>query len=61
MKGHAGHALNEAADRLANAAAAAWKDRAAPDPGPGFAGSAVRHPEARPGQVFDEPDLFSDL
>jgi ribonuclease HI len=61
VKGHAGHELNEAADRLATAAAAAWKDRAAPDPGPGFAGSPVRHPEARPGQVVEEPDLFSDL
>ena len=61
VKGHAGHELNEAADRLATAAAAAWKDRAVPDPGPGFAGSAVRHPESSPGQVVDEPDLFSDL
>ena len=35
--------------------------RTVPDPGPGFAGSVVRHPEARPGQVLDEPDLFSGL
>ena len=61
VKGHAGHELNEAADRLANGAAAAWKDGAAPHPGPGFPGSVVQHPEARPGQVVDEPDLFSDL
>ena len=61
VKGHSGHALNEAADRLANAAAASWKERTAPDPGPGFAGSVVRHPESRPGQSVDEPDLFSHL
>jgi ribonuclease HI len=61
VKGHSGHELNEAADRLANAAAASWKDRLVPSPGPGFAGSVVRHPEARPGQTVDEPDLFSDL
>jgi ribonuclease HI len=61
VKGHSGHELNEAADRLANAAAASWKDRLVPSPGPGFAGSVVRHPEARPGQTLDEPDLFSGL
>ena len=61
VKGHAGHELNEEADRLATSAAAAWKDRTVPDPGPGFAGADVRHPEARPGQVVDEPDLFSEL
>ena len=61
VKGHSGHELNEAADRLANAAAASWKDKTAPNPGPGFAGSVVRHPESRPGQTIDEPDLFSDL
>ena len=61
VKGHSGHELNEAADRLANGAAASWKNRIAPSPGPGFAGSVVRHPESRPGQVVDEPDLFSDL
>lgn len=60
VKGHAGHELNEEADRLANGAASAWKDGAGPPPGPGFPGSTVRHPEARVGQVVDEPDLFSD-
>jgi ribonuclease HI len=39
VKGHSGHVLNEAADRLANAAALSWKNHTAPDPGPGFAGS----------------------
>jgi ribonuclease HI len=61
VKGHSGHVLNEAADRLANAAAVSWKGRATPDPGPGFAGAVVRHPDSRPGQTVDEPDLFSDL
>lgn len=61
VKGHSGHELNEAADRLANAAAVSWKGRTAPDPGPGFAGSVVRHPDSRPGQAVDEPDLFSGL
>lgn len=38
VKGHAGHALNEAADRLANGAAAAYQQGREPDPGPGIAG-----------------------
>ncbi len=61
VKGHTGHELNEAADRLANAAALAFRDGREPDPGPGFQGSAVAHPDARPGQTEPEPDLFSDL
>ncbi len=61
VKGHAGHPLNEEADRLANAAATAWKSGAAPDPGPGFAGAQVAHPAAMPGQIDEEPDLFADL
>ena len=61
VKGHAGHELNEHADRLATTAAACWKEGTPPDPGPGFAGARVRHPDARAGQVLDEPDLFSEL
>jgi ribonuclease HI len=61
VKGHAGHELNEEADRLANGAASSWKEGVAPHPGPGFPGSKVQHPDAQPGQVVDEPDLFSDL
>ena len=61
VKGHTGHALNEAADRLANAAALACKEGRDPDPGPGCSG-AVRE-EAPVRSLHDpepEPDLFSD-
>lgn len=62
VKGHAGHPLNEAADRLANAAAASWRDGAPPAPGPGFPGSApVAAPGQRPLVEGPEPDLFSLL
>lgn len=54
VKGHAGHELNEAADRLANAAAVAHREGRDPEPGPGFAPVAARHrPQAQ------QPDLFS--
>ena len=62
VKGHSGHVLNEAADRRANAAAAAYQAGGAPDPGPGFAGAAGRSvPQSGPTVVEEEPDLFSDL
>ncbi|WP_306233640.1 ribonuclease HI family protein [Agrococcus beijingensis] len=38
VKGHAGHPLNEAADRLANGAAGAYQRGLVPDAGPGFGG-----------------------
>lgn len=38
VRGHAGHPLNEAADRLANGAAAAYQRGKVPDAGPGFGG-----------------------
>ncbi|HET9649595.1 MAG TPA: ribonuclease HI family protein [Microlunatus sp.] len=42
VKGHAGHDLNEQADRLANAAAVAYSQQREPDHGPGFcAGSGA--------------------
>jgi ribonuclease HI len=61
VKGHSGHPLNEAADRLANGAAASWKQRVAPESGPGFAGAVTSHPQARPAPVYDDADLFSGL
>jgi ribonuclease HI len=59
VKGHSGHELNEAADRLANGAAASWKNRTPPNPGPGFPGAADPGPDAAPEPRLDEPDLFS--
>ncbi len=61
VKGHAGHPLNEEADRLANSAASAFQAGREPDPGPGWAGASTDHPDARVGQTEPEPDLFSDL
>lgn len=39
VKGHAGHAMNEAADRRANAAATAFQRKQDPQVGPGYRGS----------------------
>lgn len=61
VKGHAGHELNEAADRLANLAATRFRDGLHPDPGPGFAGGHSALPDAEPGQRLEEPDLFTTL
>jgi ribonuclease HI len=61
VKGHSGHELNEAADRLANGAATSWKAGVAPPPGPGFEGAVTSPPqEPLPGR-YDEADLFSEL
>ena len=58
VKGHSGHPLNEAADRLANGAATSWKQRVVPLPGPGFEGAVARPLEERSVPVYDETDLF---
>lgn len=62
VKGHAGHAMNEAADQRARAAATAFQAGRKADGGPGF--PEVARPEARTdfavGQVDRQPDLFSD-
>ncbi|TCJ30246.1 ribonuclease HI family protein [Nocardioides jejuensis] len=68
VKGHAGHELNEAADKLANAAASSWKEGIAPDAGPGFsgtggsaeAGRGGAHAAYAPTVIAPEPDLFGD-
>ncbi len=70
VKGHSGHALNEAADERANAAALAYQQGREPARGPGFsrrnltAGGASRRAEPtaspRSGRTkAPEPDLFS--
>lgn len=61
VKGHAGHEMNEAADERARAAATAFQQGVAFDPGPGFPSAA---PKARAqafavGSTDPEPDLFS--
>ena len=64
VKGHAGHELNEAADRLANAAAIAYSRGRQPDPGPGFGPgrSAEAHRAYAPTtEEQPEDDLFTLL
>lgn len=41
VKGHAGHALNEKADALANGASKAHAAKESPEPGPGFPGATA--------------------
>ncbi|MGP9694640.1 RNase H family protein [Brachybacterium sp. AOP25-B2-12] len=53
VKGHAGHALNEAADRRANAAATAFSKHQDPQVGPGFDGSAPA-PRRSPGAAAED-------
>jgi ribonuclease HI len=60
VKGHTGHELNEAADRLANAAALAFKEGRAPAAGPGFA-TPGDHSGFRVGTTQAEDDLFTLL
>jgi ribonuclease HI len=52
VKGHAGHSMNEAADRRANAAATAFQRKVAPDEGPGFHGVS--------GGTATEPEVAAD-
>lgn len=58
VKGHAGHAMNEAADERARAAATAYSKKQDPVIGPGYGGSAasaVPDESAAPVYEFDEP------
>ena len=60
VKGHAGHAMNEAADQRARAAATAFRDGIPVDYGPGFGGT-VREPEPdvpRPDNKVGQERLF---
>lgn len=63
VRGHAGHPLNEAADRLANGAAAAYARGEIPDPGPGIAGgrrsTEVMHAKAAAVRDAPEPGAAS--
>ncbi|HEY5785117.1 MAG TPA: ribonuclease HI family protein [Microlunatus sp.] len=65
VKGHAGHELNEQADRLANAASIAYSQGKLADPGPGFRGGRANEhghagylPTPKP---EPEADLFTLL
>lgn len=61
VKGHAGHAMNEAADSRAREAALCYQRGVAPNTGPGFpdARPTARDEQFRAGAVADQPDLFS--
>ena len=60
VKGHSGHDLNTEADRLANAAAVAFKEGRQPDPGPGF-GAVPPPPPVQPSAPDEaQPDLFEE-
>lgn len=60
VRGHAGHELNEAADRLARAAALAYQKGQEPVTGPGFAGAPQGvSDDFRVGQTEPGPALFS--
>ena len=56
VKGHAGHPLNEEADKRAVAASTAFQARRPHDPGPGFPGAAASVPVEA---VAPEEDLLS--
>lgn len=64
VKGHAGHAMNEAADVRARAAATSFQQGTEPETGPGFP-SQLPQAKSSPasfavGQVDDQPDLFAE-
>ena len=62
VKGHAGHALNEAADARARAAAASYRDGTPVDRGPGY--RPGRAPQKPPSRTYATPtppvDLFTE-
>lgn len=61
VKGHAGHALNEAADARARAAATSYRDGRPVDQGPGFApGRPVATPAGSAGDAPERPATLLD-
>ncbi len=62
VKGHAGHAMNEAADERARAAATAFQQGREAETGPGFPASLPGRGAAEftVGQVDEQPDLFGE-
>ena len=67
VRGHAGHALNEAADARARAAASAYASGREPEAGPGFgaadapSGAGAPGPEVTGAHRAEAPLLFDDL
>ncbi|MGP9680573.1 MULTISPECIES: RNase H family protein [unclassified Brachybacterium] len=65
VKGHSGHAMNEAADVRANAAATAFSKKQDPQVGPGYTGSSAVSSQVAPSRPapssMPEDDLFSLL
>jgi len=59
VKGHSGHELNEAADKLANAAALAFQNGEQPAHGPGIAGRRGSHDFEVTRAPEPDADLFS--
>ncbi|WP_432477608.1 RNase H family protein [Nocardioides sp. GXQ0305] len=59
VKGHSGHELNEAADRLANAAALAFQNGEQPPHGPGIDGRRGTHDYQVTRPPEPDADLFS--
>ena len=59
VKGHSGHELNEAADKLANAAALAFQNGEQPAHGPGIAGRRGSHDFEVSRPPEPDADLFS--
>lgn len=59
VKGHAGHALNEAADVRARAAATSYKEGTTVDRGPGY--RPGRAPQKAPSRTYEPPKPAADL
>jgi ribonuclease HI len=60
VKGHAGHSMNEAADRRANGAAVAFSKKQDPDVGPGYRASSGAGDTASAPRLCLTPDASAD-